>query len=243
MNIVVVENYDEMSEAAANLMINAVKKNPELNLGLATGGSPVGLYKLLVKDHKENNTSYAKVKSFNLDEYLGLDRDHEQTYYTFMHKNLFDHIDIKPENVYVPSGDESQADNTAKEYEELLKDNQIDLQLLGIGSNGHIGFNEPGSSFKGVTDTVNLTLETIEANARYFEGNEDLVPTKAISMGVGSIMQAKKIILIASGKNKAEAVKGLVEGSVTEDLPASVLQNHPNVTLILDEEAASLLSQ
>lgn len=242
MKIVVVKDYKEMSEAAANIIINAVKENPEINLGLATGGSPVGLYKNLVEDHKKNNTSYKKAKSFNLDEYLGLSRDHDQTYYTFMQENLFKHIDIKDENVHVPKGDSADPKKTAKDYEELIKENPIDLQLLGIGSNGHIGFNEPNSSFEGVTDVVNLTSETIEANSRYFEGNEDLVPTQAISMGIKTIMQAEKILLIASGKNKAEAIKGLIEGSVTEGLPASVLQNHKDVTIIIDEDAASLLS-
>lgn len=243
MKVVIVKDYDEMSEVAAKIMIEAVKENPEINLGLATGGSPVGMYQNLVADHKENKTSYKDVKSFNLDEYLGLPQDHEQTYYTFMHENLFDHIDIKEENVYLPSSDKESAKENARVYEKLITDHQIDLQLLGIGTNGHIGFNEPGASFDGKTDIVDLTSETIEANSRYFEGNKDLVPTQAISMGIGSIMRAKKILLIASGKNKAEAVKGLVEDSVTEDLPASVLRNHPDVTLVLDKEAASLLSK
>ncbi len=224
-------------------MIEAVRENPEINLGLATGGSPVGMYKHLVRDHKENNTSYKDVKSFNLDEYLGLPQTHSQTYYTFMHENLFDHIDIKEENVFVPSSDKDKAEENAQAYEQLITDHQIDLQLLGIGTNGHIGFNEPGASFDGKTDIVDLTSETIAANSRYFEGNKDLVPTQAISMGVGSIMRAKKIILIASGQNKAEAIKGLVEEKITEDLPASVLRNHPDVTLVLDKEAASLLSK
>lgn len=242
MKIIKVKNYEEMSEKAAEIIIEAVKNNPEINLGLATGGSPVGLYENLVKDYKENATSYKNAKSFNLDEYMGLPQDHAQTYYTFMHENLFNHIDIKEENIYIPKGDSANASETANEYEELLKENQIDLQLLGIGTNGHIGFNEPGSKFDGKTDIVDLTPETIQANARYFEGNHDLVPTKAISMGVGTIMQAKTILLIASGKNKAEAIKGLVEGHVSENLPASVLQNHADVILVIDEEAASLLS-
>ncbi|HZJ85627.1 MAG TPA: glucosamine-6-phosphate deaminase [Erysipelotrichaceae bacterium] len=243
MKVVIVKDYDEMSKAAANIMIEAVRENPEINLGLATGGSPVGMYENLVKDHKENKTSYKDVKSFNLDEYLGLPQQHSQTYYTFMHQNLFDHIDIKEENIFIPSSDKDKAEENAQAYEKLITDHQIDLQLLGIGTNGHIGFNEPGASFDGKTDIVDLTSETIEANSRYFEGNKDLVPTQAISMGIGSIMRAKKIILIASGQNKAEAIKGLVEDKITEDLPASVLRNHPDVTLVLDKEAASLLSK
>ena len=243
MKVVIVKDYDEMSKAAANIMIEAVRENPEINLGLATGGSPVGMYENLVKDHKENKTSYKDVKSFNLDEYLGLPQQHSQTYYTFMHQNLFDHIDIKEENIFIPSSDKDKAEENAQAYEKLITDHQIDLQLLGIGTNGHIGFNEPGASFDGKTDIVDLASETIEANSRYFEGNKDLVPTQAISMGIGSIMRAKKIILIASGQNKAEAIKGLVEDKITEDLPASVLRNHPDVTLVLDKEAASLLSK
>ncbi len=242
MKIIKVKNYEEMSRAAADVIIEAVRANPEINLGLATGGSPVGLYKLLVKDYKENATSYKKAKSFNLDEYLGLPQDHDQTYKTFMHENLFDHIDIQANNIYIPKGDSANPKETAAQYEQLLKENPIDLQLLGIGTNGHIGFNEPGSSFDGTTDIVGLTQETIEANARYFEGNQDLVPTKAISMGVKTIMQAKTILLIASGKSKAEAIKGLVEGKISENLPASVLQNHQDVILVIDEDAASLLS-
>lgn len=243
MKVVIVKDYDEMSEVAANLMIEAIKENPEINLGLATGGSPVKMYKNLVKDHQENKTSYKDVKTFNLDEYLGLPQDHDQTYYTFMHKNLFDFIDIKEENIFIPSSDKKNANENALAYEKLITNHQIDLQLLGIGTNGHIGFNEPGSSFDGKTDIVDLTKETIAANSRYFENNQDLVPTQAISMGIGSIMRAKKILLIASGENKAKAIKGLLEERVTEDLPASVLRSHPDVTLVLDKQAASLLSK
>ncbi|NLC54393.1 MAG: glucosamine-6-phosphate deaminase [Erysipelothrix sp.] len=243
MKIIRVKDYQAMSEAAAKIISEAVRENPQINLGLATGGSPVKMYKLLVADHQANKTVYKDVKSFNLDEYLGLPQGHPQTYHTFMHENLFNHIDIKEENIFVPDGDTKDPKATAAQYEELLEKNQIDLQLLGIGTNGHIGFNEPGSSFQGKTAVVDLTPETITANARYFEGNQDLVPTEAISMGIGSIMRAKKILLIASGANKAKVIKGLVEGAITESLPASVLQNHPDVTLVIDEAAASLLSK
>lgn len=243
MKLIIVENYQELSDAAAKIIIEAVKENPEINLGLATGGSPLGLYKKLVEDHQENKTSYARAKSFNLDEYLGLAANHKQTYHTYMYENLFNHIDIKSENIHIPEGDSQDPKKTAQEYEELLKNNPIDLQLLGIGTNGHIGFNEPGSSFEGLTDIVDLTAETIEANARYFKGNQDLVPTKAISMGIGSIMRAKKILLIAEGSSKAKAIKGLVEGDVNEELPASILQKHNDVVLVIDKAAAALLSK
>lgn len=243
MKIIKVKDYNELSRVAADIMIEAVKENPEITLGLATGGSPVQMYANLVADHKENKTSYKDVKSYNLDEYIGLPQTHEQTYYTFMNKNLFDHIDIDKNNVHLPDGSVEDAQKEADRYNEMLANTTIDLQLLGIGTNGHIGFNEPGANFEGLTEVVELTKETIEANSRYFEGNEDLVPTTAISMGIGSIMQAKAILLIASGANKAEAIKWLVEGEVSEELPASALRNHPNVTIVIDEDAASLLSK
>lgn len=243
MKIIKVKDYNELSKVAADIMIEAVKNNPEITLGLATGGSPVQMYANLVADYNENKTSYAGVKSYNLDEYIGLPQTHEQTYYTFMNQNLFDHINIDKNNVFLPDGSVEDAQAEADRYNEMLAATTIDLQLLGIGTNGHIGFNEPGSSFDGLTEVVELTQETIESNARYFEGNEDLVPTTAISMGIGSIMKAKAILLIASGKNKADAIKWLVEGEISEQLPASALRNHPNVTIVVDEDAASLLSK
>lgn len=243
MKIIRVKDYNEMSEEAAKLIIAAVSSNPNMTLGLATGGSPVGLYENMVKDHNDNNTTYKNITAFNLDEYLGLPQDHDQTYYTFMQENLFKHIDIDKNNVYIPNGDADDVEAEVENYKQLLADNPIDLQLLGIGTNGHIGFNEPGSSFEGSVSVADLTKETIEANSRYFEGNEDLVPTKAISMGIKDIMAAKAILLIASGANKADAIYGLVEGDVSEDMPASILQKHPNVTLVIDEAAASKLSE
>lgn len=242
MKIIRVKDYDEMSRVAADIMIDKIKATPDITLGLATGGSPVKMYENLVRDFKEHGTSYKDVKSYNLDEYVGLEQKHPQTYYTFMRKNLFDQVNIDLDNVYLPDGSVEDIQAEADKYNELLADTTIDLQLLGIGTNGHIGFNEPGSSFDGLTAVVDLTPETIEANSRYFEGNESLVPTKAISMGIGSIMAAKEILLIASGANKADAIKWLVEGEISEELPASALRNHPNVTIIVDEDAASKLS-
>ncbi|NLC34148.1 MAG: glucosamine-6-phosphate deaminase [Erysipelothrix sp.] len=241
MKIIKVKDYAELSETAAKIMSDAVKNNPKITLGLATGGSPVQLYANLVADHKNNGTSYKDVTTYNLDEYIGLDQNHEQSYYTFMRTNLFDHIDIDFNNVHLPKGDTDDHQAEADRYEAMLESTTVDLQLLGIGTNGHIGFNEPGSSFEGVTAVVDLTPETIESNARYFEGNEDLVPTEAISMGIASIMRAKEILLIASGANKQKAVLALVEGDISEDLPASALRNHPNVTLVIDDAAAALL--
>lgn len=241
MEIIRVKDYQALSELAASIIIEAVKSKPNISLGLATGGSPVGLYANLVKDHKENKTSYKQISTYNLDEYVGLDPTHEQSYITFMKNHLFNHIDIDMNNVHLPLGNTADPIAEARRYEDLVSKVNIDIQLLGIGTNGHIGFNEPGSDFNGQTSVVNLVQDTIAANARFFAGQEDLVPTKAISMGISTILKAKKILLIASGKSKAQAVKEFIEGPVTADLPATALKNHPNVTVIIDEDAASLL--
>lgn len=237
MKVIICENYDELSLKAFEVIKELVTSKPDCVLGLATGSSPVGLYKNMIKDHKENGTSYKDVKSYNLDEYVGIDRNDPQSYYTFMKENLFDGIDIDPANTHVPYG--STAEDCAA-YEKELEKVSVDLQLLGIGQNGHIGFNEPGASFDGTTSVVDLTESTINANKRFFDKAED-VPTKAVSMGIGSIMKSKEIVLMAFGESKADAIKGMIEGPVTNHLPASVLQNHDNVVVIIDEEAASKL--
>ncbi len=243
MEIIICENYEEASAKAANVMLEIVKNNPAANLGLATGSTPIKMYELMVEDHEKNGTSYKDVKSYNLDEYYGLENTHPQSYYYFMQKHLFSKIDIKPENVHVPSG-AGDIQISCDEYNKMLDENSIDIQLLGIGSNGHIGFNEPGTSFDAVTHVVDLKQSTIEDNARlFFDGKIDDVPKQAISMGISNIMNAKRVLLLAFGKGKAEAVKGMIEGPVTEELPASVLQNHKDVTVILDKEAASLLTK
>lgn len=243
MEVIKVKDYNELSEIAANIMIDAVTKKPNITLGLATGGTPVGLYENLVKDYQNNGTSYKEVTTFNLDEYIGLEKTHDQSYSFFMHDNLFDHIDITEENVHVPCGTSADHIQEAKNYEQLIDENPIDFQLIGIGVNGHIGFNEPGTHINSVTSVVQLTDSTIEANARYFEGNEQLVPTKAISMGIGTIRNAKQILLIITGLSKAKIVKQLIEDPASEDVPASLLKDHPNFTIIIDEEAASLLDK
>ena len=243
MEIIICENYEEASAKAANVMLEIVKNNPAANLGLATGSTPIKMYELMVEDHEKNGTSYKDVKSYNLDEYYGLENTHPQSYYYFMQKHLFSKIDIKPENVHVPSG-AGDIQISCDEYNKMLDENSIDIQLLGIGSNGHIGFNEPGTSFDAVTHVVDLKQSTIEDNARlFFDGKIDDVPKQAISMGISNIMNAKRVLLLAFGKGKAEAVKGMIEGPVTEELPASVLQNHKDVTVILDKDAASLLTK
>lgn len=243
MKVIKVKNYEEASQEAAKIFIDQVKAKPDSVLGLATGSTPVRMYELLRKDHQENGTSYKNIKSYNLDEYFGLAQDHPQSYHYFMFKNLFSGIDINPANVHVPSGSGDVQAN-CDEYNKMLEENPIDIQLLGIGSNGHIGFNEPGTAFDSTTHVVQLKQSTIEDNARlFFDGKIEEVPTQAISMGIQNIMNAKKVVLIACGVNKQEAVKGLIEGPVTTDLPASVLQNHPNVVVIIDEAASQLLEK
>lgn len=241
IKVIICKDYNEVSDRAAEIMLDVVKNNPKAVLGLATGSSPIGLYQRMIKDHQENGTSYANITTFNLDEYVGLEQEHPQLYYTFMHQNLFNHIDIKKENVNIPSvqGDDMQANCDA--YNELLSKQKIDLQLLGIGSNGHLAFNEPGTPFDSVTQVVDLKQSTIQDNARFFDNDMSKVPTQSITMGIKNVMDAKKILLVASGKNKADAIYQTVKGEVSTDCPASILQKHPDVTVVVDEDAASLL--
>lgn len=243
MKVIITKDYEEASQKACEVMLEVVKNNPKANLGLATGSTPVRLYELMVEDHKTNGTSYKDIKSFNLDEYFGLDQSHPQSYHYFMCQNLFNHVDIDMNNVHVPKGN-GDIDEECDAYNKLLAENPIDIQLLGIGSNGHIGFNEPGTDFDSVTHKVDLKQSTIEDNARlFFNGKIEDVPTQAVSMGIANIMQAKKVLLIASGEGKAKAVKGMVEDKKTTDLPASCLQDHEDCILIVDEAAASLLTK
>ncbi len=240
MKVIITENYQEMSQKAAEILINLVKDNPNAILGLATGSSPIGTYQNMIKDHQENGTSYKQVKTVNLDEYVGLTADHNQSYAYFMRANLFDHIDIDQANTNLPCGSAPDAQAECDRYNKLLETMQQDVQVLGLGSNGHIGFNEPGTPLHSVTHLVQLTESTIKDNSRLFNSIDE-VPTQALSMGIKNIMQAKSILMVVSGKNKAEAVRGMVKGEVTPSLPASVLQLHPFVTIICDKDAASLL--
>ena len=239
MKVIIKKDYDEVSYAAFEVMKEVVTAKEDAVLGLATGSSPIGLYQNMIKDHKENGTSYAKCQSFNLDEYVGIDRNHSQSYWTFMHENLFDSIDVPEENINIPSGDCDDVNSECIRYENELKKHTIDLQILGIGSDGHIGFNEPGTPFDCETHIAELAEQTRKDNARFFEDDISLVPTHAITMGLSSIMQAKKIVVIATGANKADAVFGRVKGPRSEECPASILQDHPDVTVIADNEAAS----
>jgi len=240
MKVIIVENYEEMSAKAAEILTDIVKKNPNAVLGLATGSSPIGTYQNMAKDHKENGTSYQNVVTVNLDEYVGLTADHNQSYAYFMYQNLFKNIDVPMASTNLPSGSAKDLQAECDRYNALLEKYQQDVQVLGLGSNGHIGFNEPGTPFDSVTHLVDLTENTIKDNSRLFDSIDE-VPRQALSMGIKNIMNAKSILVVVSGKNKADAVYGMVKGEITPNLPASVLQLHPFVTVICDKDAASLL--
>ena len=240
MKVIVVKDYEEMSLKAFEVMSEVVKNKPNAVLGLATGSTPIGLYKNMIKDHKENGTSYKNIKTVNLDEYAGLDYSSDQSYVYFMRSNLFDHIDIDLNNTNIENGKATDRQAECDRYNKLLEEMQQDIQVLGIGSNGHIAFNEPGTPFGSVTHIVDLAESTIKDNSRMF-ASIDEVPRQAFTMGLKNIMNAKKVLILANGANKAKAVYGLVKGEVTENLPASVLQLHPDVVVIADESAASLL--
>jgi len=239
MKFIEVEDYTEMSQKAAEYIIEKVSQNHNLKLGLATGGTPVGTYKNIIEDHQKNGTSYQNVTTFNLDEYVGLSGENKNSYRYFMNEKLFNHIDINKNNTNIPRGDCKDIEEECLRYESLLaKYGGIDLQILGIGSNGHIGFNEPGTSFTSQTHEIKLAPSTINANARFFKRIEE-VPTKAITMGISTIMKSKEILLLVSGESKKDAMAKLLNGNVTESFPASVLKNHPCVTIIADKAAVS----
>ncbi len=241
MNVIKVKNYEELSAKAFEVMKSVLNEKPNAVLGLATGSSPIGLYQKMVQDHKDNKTSYSEVVSFNLDEYVGLPKTHSESYYTFMHTHLFDHVDIKEDNIHIPDGLANDLETACAKYEQEMKQFQVDVQLLGIGSNGHIGFNEPGCSFESETHVELLNERTLNDNARFFIPLNEEVPTRAVTMGIASIMRAKKILLVASGANKAQAIYDMIHHAVDNQIPATILQNHADVTVIVDEEAASLL--
>lgn len=238
MEIIVSKNYDELSKKAANFIIDLIKDKPDSVLGLATGGTPEGMYAELVKAYEVGKISFKDVKTYNLDEYIGLDGNHEQSYRHFMNKQLFDHVDIDKNNTYVPNGKAEDLEAECENYEKILKDlSYADIQILGIGTNGHIGFNEPAEELILPTHVEPLVEATIEANSRYFD-SKDEVPKEAISMGIGSILKAKHIILLASGPSKNEIMKYFNNDKISTNIPASLIKLHPNVTIIMDEEAA-----
>ena len=243
MEVIIKETYEEMSREAAEMVRKGLKKKPGMVLGLATGSTPLGLYKELARMHKEEALDFSQVVTFNLDEYVGLQPDHPQSYRYFMNENLFNHINIKMENTHVPDGMAKDLEAHCEEYEEMIKKaGGIDLQVLGIGSDGHIAFNEPCSSLGSRTRIKTLTKQTIEDNSRFFEKEED-VPIFAITMGVGSVMESKEVLLLASGEKKAEVIARCIEGPITAEVTASMVQMHPWVTVIVDTPASMKLKR
>lgn len=242
MRILVCKNYDEMSKKAAQMILSQVTLKPNSVLGLATGSTPVGMYKELVSMYNGNLIDFSEVKTFNLDEYYNLPKSNDQSYDYFMRDNLFNYINIKEENINIPNGMVEDIEKECERYDESIKKSGgVDIQVLGIGHNAHIGFNEPTINFERGTHLVNLKESTIEANARFFDSIDD-VPKNAITMGTGSIFKARKIMLLACGEGKAEAIYNTVHGKVVPEVPASILQFHNDIVLILDEAAASRLN-
>lgn len=243
MKIIKTADYSEMSRKAANIIAEQMILKPNSVLGLATGSSPIGTYKELVKMNEAGDIDFSDITTVNLDEYRGLPRDNDQSYYYFMNDNLFNHVNIDKARTHVPNGMVEDAEKECGNYEALIKEvGGVDLQLLGLGHNGHIGFNEPADEFDKVTHCVDLQESTIEANKRFFASIDD-VPRQAYTMGIGTIMSAKKILVVVSGADKAEIVKKAFTGPVTPSVPASILQMHPDVTVICDAEAYAKIEE
>ena len=243
MRLIKAKDYQEASRQVANIISAQVILKPDSVLGLATGSSPIGAYQQLIEWYNKGDVDFSRVRSVNLDEYVGLAPSHEQSYAYFMHHNFFYHINIKPENVHLPDGLDPDAEGQGEKYDALIRSlGGVDLQLLGIGRDGHIGFNEPCGEFVKGTHCVELTQDTREANARFF-GSIDLVPKTAYTMGILDIMQARRVLMIASGSSKAAILKDAFWGPVTPQIPASILQLHPDFTLVADEEALAIVKQ
>ena len=240
MQIIIVEDKEQVAEKAYQIVKEVIQTKQNPVLCLATGSTPTNLYKKMIEANQKNELSFKDVLTYNLDEYVGLEATHPQSYAYFMRENLFDHIDIDKKNTFLPNGNAVDLQIECKRYDDLIRGMAADVQILGIGSNGHIAFNEPGSSFDSTTHVIELSKRTREDNARFFENEED-VPTHAITMGIASILVAKKIIIMANSFYKATAIQQMIEGPVDINCPASVLQNHPNVVVIIDKEAASKL--
>ncbi|MBI4544582.1 MAG: glucosamine-6-phosphate deaminase [Gemmatimonadetes bacterium] len=243
MLVIIRKDYDAVSQEAARLVSDRLLKKPDLVLGLATGGTPRGLYQELARLHREKGLDFSKVTTFNLDEYIGLPPSHEQSYHTFMHQALFQHVNLDPRNIYIPDGMTQDVGTFCDWYEaQIERVGGMDLQVLGIGGNGHLAFNEPGSSLGSRTRIKTLTERTIRDNARFF-GSLEAVPRYAITMGIGTIMDARELVLLATGEGKAEAIRDSVEGPITAMVPASIIQMHRRAYVIIDEAAASKLSR
>ena len=243
MRLIRAKDYQEASRQVANIISAQVILKPDSVLGLATGSSPIGAYQQLIEWYNKGDVDFSRVRSVNLDEYVGLAPSHEQSYAYFMHHNFFDFINIKPENVHLPDGLDPDAEGQGEKYDALIRSlGGVDLQLLGIGRDGHIGFNEPCGEFVKGTHCVELTQDTREANARFF-GSINLVPKTAYTMGILDIMQARRVVMIATGSSKAAILKDAFWGPVTPQIPASILQLHPDFTLVADEEALAMVNQ
>ncbi len=241
MKIIEAKDYQDMSRKAANIISAQIIIKPNCVLGLATGSTPIGTYKQLINWYNKGDIDFSQVSTVNLDEYKGLEPDNPQSYYYFMYENFFKHVNIDLRKVHIPNGMEENIEKECSRYDQLIASlGGVDLQLLGLGNNGHIGFNEPYESFNKTTHCVTLTQSTIDANARFFSATED-IPRYAYTMGIGNIMNANKIVLIVSGSAKAQILKEVVEGPILPNVPASILQLHKDVTVVADQEAASLL--
>ena len=241
IELIITNDYDEMSKKAADIIFSLLKNNPNATLGLATGSTPIGTYNELIQKYNKNEISFENVTTFNLDEYIGLQPFHPQSYYKYMYDHLFKHININLNNTHIPKG-EGNLELNVKEYESLLNNNKINLQILGVGRNGHIGFNEPGTDFNIGVHDVALHNKTIKDNARFFENDINKVPKKAITMGIKNILDAETIILMANGTDKADAIKNVMGNKVDINIPVTVLQKHKGkVYVIVDKKAASKL--
>ncbi len=237
MQVYVCNSYDEVSDKAAKLIASQVTLKPNCILGLATGSTPIGLYERLGKMYADGELDFSEVKTFNLDEYYPISHDNDQSYHYFMNSNLFSKVNIKPENIHIPDGECADPEAECKAYDAAIEASEgVDIQILGIGQNGHIGFNEPGRNLVAGTHLTGLTESTIKANSRFFETEQD-VPKKALTMGISTILKSKKIILMACGASKADAVKALFDENINTDIPATLLKVHPDVVLICDKEA------
>lgn len=237
MNLIICKDYDELSKKAADIFLELVKENPKCTLGLATGSTPIGMYKELINAYKEGKVDFKDVTTFNLDEYYPISKDNDQSYDYFMNENLFSKINVKKENIHILNGMAQDAKKECEDYDKMIEANGgIDIQLLGIGQNGHIAFNEPDDKLYSATHVTGLTQNTIEANSRFFEKIED-VPTKALTMGIGSILKSRKIVILINGNKKSQALKELLSGMIDTHNPSTLLNVHPDVTIICDEEA------
>lgn len=244
MEIIIQPSHYQLAAIASEIIRDALLRKPNLVLGLATGSTPIALYKALVRMHKENGLDFSRVTTFNLDEYVDIPREHPQSYHTFMAKHFFDHVNISVENQHIPQNTAENHEAFCTAFEEaIVRAGGIDIQVLGIGTDGHIGFNEVGSSLASRTRIVTLTENTLAANAIHFDDDVSAVPEMAITIGIGTIMEAKQCLLLANSASKSEAIAKAVEGPITSMVPASILQTHPNTVVLIDESAASDLKE